>query len=65
MNMDINLIRTFVTVAALGAFLAIVVWAYLPHRREKLLQRDREEQRHRRRDDRHDISSRRVHYNFL
>ena len=27
--MDINLIRTFVTVAALGAFLAIVVWAYL------------------------------------
>jgi cbb3-type cytochrome oxidase subunit 3 len=36
MNMDINLIRTFVTVVALGAFLAIVVWAYLPHRREKL-----------------------------
>ena len=36
MNMDINLIRALLTVAALGAFLAIVVWAYLPHRREKL-----------------------------
>ena len=36
MNMDINLIRTLVTVAALGVFLAIVVWAYLPQRREKL-----------------------------
>lgn len=34
--MDINLIRTLVTVAALGVFLAIVVWAYLPHRKHKL-----------------------------
>jgi cbb3-type cytochrome oxidase subunit 3 len=36
MNMDINLIRALVTVAALGAFLAIVLWAYLPHRKSKL-----------------------------
>jgi cbb3-type cytochrome oxidase subunit 3 len=34
--MDINLIRTLVTVAALGVFLAIVVWAYLPYRKHKL-----------------------------
>ena len=27
--MDLNLIRALVTVAALGAFLAIVVWAYV------------------------------------
>lgn len=34
--MDINLIRALVTVAALGAFLAIVLWAYLPQRKSKL-----------------------------
>jgi cbb3-type cytochrome oxidase subunit 3 len=34
--MDINLIRALLTVAALGAFLAIAVWAYLPHRKSKL-----------------------------
>ena len=34
--MDINLIRTLVTLAALGVFLAIVVWADLPHRKAKL-----------------------------
>jgi cbb3-type cytochrome oxidase subunit 3 len=34
--MDINLIRALVTVAALVAFLAIVVWAYVPHRKGKL-----------------------------
>ena len=31
--MDINLIRSLVTVAALAAFLAIVWWAYAPSRR--------------------------------
>ena len=34
--MDINLLRIAVTVAALAAFVAIVVWAYLPSRRERL-----------------------------
>jgi cbb3-type cytochrome oxidase subunit 3 len=34
--MDINLIRALVTVAALVAFLAIVLFAYLPHRKGKL-----------------------------
>jgi cbb3-type cytochrome oxidase subunit 3 len=34
--MDINLIRALLTVAALGAFLAIVLWAYLPRRKSKL-----------------------------
>ena len=34
--MDINLVRALVTVAALGVFLAIVLWAYLPHRKSKL-----------------------------
>ena len=34
--MDINLIRALVTVAAMMAFLAIVLWAYLPHRKGKL-----------------------------
>jgi cbb3-type cytochrome oxidase subunit 3 len=34
--MDINLIRALVTVLALGAFLAIVLWAYLPHRKGQL-----------------------------
>jgi len=34
--MDINLVRALVTVAALAAFVAIVWWAYLPSRRERL-----------------------------
>jgi len=34
--MDINLIRTLVTLACLAAFLGIVWWAYLPSRRSKL-----------------------------
>jgi cbb3-type cytochrome oxidase subunit 3 len=33
---DINLIRALITVAAMGAFLAIVLWAYLPRRKSKL-----------------------------
>lgn len=32
--MDINLLRAAVTIAALAAFVAIVLWAYLPSRRE-------------------------------
>ena len=34
--MDINTVRIAVTLAALAAFLAIVLWAYLPSRRERL-----------------------------
>ena len=34
--MDINLIRTAVTLAALAAFVGIVLWAYWPGRRERL-----------------------------
>ena len=34
--MDVNVIRILVTLAALTAYVAIVWWAYLPHRREKL-----------------------------
>jgi len=34
--MDINLIRALVTVGAMTAFLAIVLWAYLPQRKGKL-----------------------------
>jgi cbb3-type cytochrome oxidase subunit 3 len=34
--MDLNLVRALLTVAALGAFLAIVLWAYLPHRKGRL-----------------------------
>jgi cbb3-type cytochrome oxidase subunit 3 len=34
--MDLNLVRSAVTVAALVAFLAIVLWAYRPSRRERL-----------------------------
>jgi cbb3-type cytochrome oxidase subunit 3 len=33
--MDINLIRTAVTLAAFGAFLAIVWWAYAPSRKAR------------------------------
>ena len=34
--MDLNLVRALLTVAALGAFLAIALWAYLPHRKSGL-----------------------------
>lgn len=34
--MDINLIRIAVTVGALAAYVAIVWWAYLPQRKERL-----------------------------
>ena len=34
--MDVNLARIAVTLAALAAFLAIVIWAYWPSRREQL-----------------------------
>jgi len=34
--MDVNVIRILVTLAALTAYVGIVWWAYLPHRREKL-----------------------------
>jgi len=34
--MDINLIRSIVTVAALAAFLGIVWWAYAPARRQRM-----------------------------
>lgn len=31
--MDLNLLRTLITVAAMAAFFAIVWWAYAPSRR--------------------------------
>ena len=34
--MDINVVRIAVTIGALAAFLAIVWWAYLPSRRDRL-----------------------------
>jgi cbb3-type cytochrome oxidase subunit 3 len=34
--MDINTIRIVVTLIALGAYLAIVLWAYLPQRKARL-----------------------------
>jgi len=34
--MDINVIRSIVTVAALIAFLGIVWWAYSPARRQRM-----------------------------
>jgi len=39
--MDINLIRSIVTVAALAAFLGIVWWAYSPARRQRMEQAGR------------------------
>jgi len=39
--MDINLIRSIVTVAALVAFLGIVWWAYSPARRQRMEQAGR------------------------
>jgi cbb3-type cytochrome oxidase subunit 3 len=34
--MDVNTLRILVTLAALGAYLAIVLWAYLPQRKQRL-----------------------------
>ncbi len=34
--MELNVIRIAVTLAALAAFVGIVLWAYLPSRRERL-----------------------------
>jgi cbb3-type cytochrome oxidase subunit 3 len=34
--MDVNAIRILVMIVALAAYVAIVWWAYLPHRREGL-----------------------------
>jgi cbb3-type cytochrome oxidase subunit 3 len=34
--MDINLLRSLVTVVALAAFLGIIWWAYAPARKAKL-----------------------------
>ena len=34
--MDINTMRIIVTLASLAAFLGIVLWAYLPSRRQGL-----------------------------
>ena len=34
--MDINLLRSAVTLAAFLAFIGILVWAYLPSRRQEL-----------------------------
>jgi cytochrome c oxidase cbb3-type subunit 4 len=47
--MDINLLRSLITVAALAAFLGIVWWAYAPARKERferdaMLPFDREDQ---------------------
>lgn len=39
--MDINLIRSIVTVAAFVAFLGIVWWAYAPARRARMEQAGR------------------------
>jgi len=34
--MDVNTLRVIVTVATFAAFLGIVLWAYLPSRRQAL-----------------------------
>jgi cbb3-type cytochrome oxidase subunit 3 len=36
MNVDVNLIRNIVTLAAFGAFIAIVLWSYAPARKARL-----------------------------
>ena len=35
MNIEINVLRSVVTVAAFASFVAILVWAYLPARQKK------------------------------
>ena len=39
--MDINTLRIVVTLAAMAAFVGIVVWAYRPSRRQSLEQQGR------------------------
>jgi cbb3-type cytochrome oxidase subunit 3 len=34
--MDVNTLRILVTLIALGAYLAIVLWAYTPGRKQRL-----------------------------
>jgi cbb3-type cytochrome oxidase subunit 3 len=33
--MDVNIVRILVTLAALGIYVAIVLWAYTPQRKER------------------------------
>lgn len=35
MNIEINVLRSLVTVAAFASFVAILVWAYLPARKKQ------------------------------
>jgi cytochrome c oxidase cbb3-type subunit 4 len=35
MNIEINMLRSLVTVAAFASFVAILVWAYLPARQKQ------------------------------
>ena len=35
MNIEINVLRSVVTVAAFASFVAILVWAYLPARQKQ------------------------------
>ncbi len=35
MNIEINVLRSIVTVAAFASFVAILVWAYLPGRQKQ------------------------------
>jgi len=35
MNVEINVLRSVVTVAAFASFVAILVWAYLPARQKQ------------------------------
>ena len=35
MNIEINVLRSIVTVAAFAGFVAILVWAYLPARQKQ------------------------------
>ena len=35
MNIEINMLRSVVTVAAFASFVAILVWAYLPARQKQ------------------------------
>lgn len=35
MNIDINMLRSLVTVAAFASFVVILVWAYLPARQKQ------------------------------
>ena len=35
MNIEINVLRSIVTVAAFACFIALLVWAYLPSRQKQ------------------------------